>query len=268
LQSHVRSDHRVRSDPRSHPRSDPGSKASPPSFSATKLGHLIAHLKSLVGRLTVKGTTATTWSNYYGETIMGKDYLAAKEQLFRESLQAIEYRSALDLGANDGHFSRILAAKGIPVLAVDSDWQCIDTLYKYARAKGITNILPLCVDISNPTPASGFRNAERSSFTARAHADLVVALALVHHLSLGRNIPLHLIAAYLNDLTENFLIIEFIPLSDEKAQELIAHKNAQPFGYDPASFESCFSRYFMIEKKEQIPGTDRILYRMKKVLPP
>jgi hypothetical protein len=123
------------------------------------------------------------------------------------------------------------------------------------------------VDISNPTPASGFRNAERASFTARAHADLVVALALIHHLALGRNIPLHLIAGYLNELTENFLIIEFIPLSDEKARELIAHKNSQPFGYDQPSFESCFSRFFRIEKKEQVPGTDRILYRMKKALP-
>jgi len=265
LQSRVHSGPRIDSDPRLN--SSPGSKGSQPSFSATKLGHLVAHLKSLVGRLTIKVPTPTTWSNYYGGTIMGKDYLAAKEQLFRESLQAIEYKSALDLGANDGYFSRILAANGVPVLAVDSDWQCIDTLYKYARSHTISNILPLCVDISNPTPASGFRNAERASFTARAHADLVVALALIHHLALGRNIPLHLIAGYLNELTEKFLIIEFIPLSDEKARELVAHKNTQPFGYDQASFESCFSRYFMIEKREQVPGTDRILYRMKKSLP-
>ena len=248
----------------SHVRSDPGGKGSQPSFSATRLGHLIAHLKSLVARLSIKETTATTWSNYYEGTIMGKDYLAAKEQLFRECLQAIEYKSALDLGANDGYFSRILAASGVPVLAVDFDWQCIDTLYKYARLRNISNILPLCVDISNPTPASGFRNAERASFTSRAHADLVVALALIHHLALGRNIPIPMVAAYFADLTKSFLLIEFIPSTDEKAVELLSNRSMSHLPYDTSWFEEHFIRYFTIERRSVITGTDRVLYLMKK----
>jgi hypothetical protein len=248
----------------SHIHSDPRGKSREAGFSQTKLGHLIAHLTSLINNLTAKKAAPTAWSNYYGGTIMGKAYLENKERLFRQSLQEIEFSSALDLGANDGWFARILAERNVPVLAVDSDWQCIDTLYKYTREKNLPNILPLVVDISNPTPPSGFRHEERASFTNRARSGLVIALALLHHLSLSRNIPLPLIAGYLNELTEAYLIIEFIPLSDEKAQELIVNKNILPDGYDLVHFETVFSRYFRIEKKEQIPGTDRIIYRMKK----
>jgi len=235
-----------------------------PGFSKTKLSRLIEHLRHLVSRLNINQTNNSTWTNYYTETILGKTYLGGKEQLFRQYLQEIEFDSALDLGCNDGWFSKILAEKGAPVLAVDSDWQCVSSLYTYTRENKQANILPLCVDLSNPTPASGFRNAERASFTDRARAGLVTALALIHHLSLGKNIPLPLIAAWFSELTTGYLIIEFVPLSDEKARQLIARKETAPGGYDIASFESAFSRHFRIERKDPVPGTNRILYRLKK----
>jgi hypothetical protein len=252
---HVFLQNQVRSDAR-------GSRLG--SFSKNKLGYLLDHLKSTVNGLTVKRQAVSAWSNYYSETILGKPYLEAKEKLFRQNLEEIEFKSALDLGANDGYFSRIVAETKRPVLAIDSDWQCINTLYKYTRKQQITNILPLCVDVSNPTPASGFRLAERDSFTSRAHTDLLIVLALVHHLALGKNIPLRLIADYCKDLTDNYLIIEFIPLSDAKARELIVRRNDPPADYHADNFESCFCLHFRIEKKEPIPGTERILYRMKK----
>ena len=248
LQSHVRA----------LPSSGTGNNQT--GFSKTKLGRLIEHLHNLVSRLVRPSANHSAWSNYYDETILGKEYLDNKEQLFREYIRDIEFDDALDLGCNDGWFSKILAEKGVPVLAVDSDWRCIDKLY---RAR-IPQILPLCIDLSNPTPASGFRNAERASFTDRGRADLVIALALVHHLALGKNIPFPLIAAYFSELTLRYLIIEFVPLADEKAQQLIARKETAPAGYAGASFESAFSRYFRIEKKDPIPGTARILYRLKK----
>jgi hypothetical protein len=243
--------------------SSPGSAART-GFSKTKLGNLIEHLQNLINRLTITDTKNPAWANYYSETILGKGYLESKERLFRQYLHGIEFNSALDLGCNNGWFSKILAEKGAPVLAVDSDWQCVNSLYTYTRENKQANILPLCVDLSNPTPASGFRNAERASFTDRARAGLVIALALLHHLSLGKNIPLPLIAAWLNELTTDYLIIEFIPLSDEKAQQLIARKETPPAGYAIDHFELAFSRHFRIEKKDLIPGTDRVLYRLKK----
>ena len=245
-------------------RSDSRNSGRQPAFSKQKLGHLVDHLQSLVSRPAVAKKTASTWSNYYGETILGNAYLAEKEKLFRQHLAAMEFTSALDLGANDGHFSLILAESKRPVIAVDSDWLCIDNLYKHTRNKEVTNILPLCVDLADPTPASGFGNRERAGFTARSGADVVIALALVHHLSLGMNIPLPLIADYFGQLTQHNLIIEFVPLTDPKAQELIAAKRSTPPAYTIDDFESGFGTCFSIEKKTAIPGTERVLYSMKK----
>ncbi len=229
-------------------------------FSKAKLSRVVDHLRSIISHPTPGPRNPSAWSNYYRETILGPTYLEAKTTLFRQYLPTIQYSNALDLGCNDGLFSKILAETGTPVIAVDSDWRCIDKLYCDHPA----NILPLCIDLANPTPASGFRNAERASFTDRAASDLVIALALVHHLTLRHNIPLPLIADYFSQLVNKYLIIEFVPASDIKAQQLTARKTTQPVGYDVASFETAFSRHFRIEKKDRIPATERQLYLMKK----
>ncbi|HEV3411049.1 MAG TPA: methyltransferase domain-containing protein [Puia sp.] len=230
-------------------------------FSKAKLSNLIEHLQSIVTRLNPAGNNRSAWSNYYDETILGKAYLEEKERLFRQYLDDIEFADALDLGCNDGWFSKILTKTGAPVIAVDSDCQCIDKLYRDRNP----NILPLCVDLTNPTPATGFQNTERASFTDRAPSDLVTALALVHHLALHNNIPLSLIADYLSQLAKKYLIIEFIPLSDPKATELIARKQSPTIDYDAGHFESAFGRDFRIQRKDQVPGTERLLYLLKKI---
>jgi SAM-dependent methyltransferase len=230
------------------------------SFSKTKLSRLIQHLQSLVNRLARPASNHSVWSNYYNGTNLGKEYLDSKQHLFREYIRDIEFADALDLGCNDGWFSKILAETGAAVTAVDSDWLCIDRLYR----DHLANILPLCIDLANPTPASGFRNKERASFTDRAGSDLVTALALVHHLALQNNIPLPLIAEYFSQLTKKYLLIEFIPLSDIRAMELTARKETPPAFYDLPNFEAAFNSAFRIERKDPIPGTERVLYLLKK----
>jgi hypothetical protein len=231
------------------------------SFSETKLARLIGHLHSIISRVNTPSTNPSAWSNYYSETSLGQSYLESKEQLFRQYLHQIPFADALDLGCNDGRFAKILAETGASVMAVDSDWACIETLYK----KHLPNILPLCIDLANPTPASGFGNTERPGFTDRASSGLVIALALIHHLALRNNIPLPLIADYFSRLSNQYLLIEFVPLSDEKARELIARKEAPAVGYDPEHFESAFDKHFRIERRELIAGTDRILYLLIKI---
>jgi hypothetical protein len=98
-------------------------------------------------------------------------------------------------------------------------------------------------------------------------ADLVVALALLHHLVLGRNLPLSRIAAYLARLTQTWLILEFIPLTDPKAQELVRNRKNFSTTYSLALMEAEFGRYFNIERQVPIPGTERVLFRMKKINP-
>lgn len=271
LQTHIRSDNPRRAAPANASQAPaPAGKAGPsipaiPSFSKTKLTNLVRHLSHLVSRLNPERRASSAWSSYYSGTILGQTYLDGKLALFRQYLRGLDYSSALDLGCNDGLFSRILAEKDVPVLAVDADWVCIQRLYKSVRDRKPGNILPLCIDLANPTPASGFRNAERSSFTERARADLVLALALIHHLSLGKNIPLTLIAAWFSELVDRYLIAEFIPLSDPKAGELTARRTIPPAHYDQAAFEAAFSRYFRIGKKDPLPGSERTLYLLIKI---
>jgi hypothetical protein len=233
-------------------------------FSKVKLLRLLDHLESIIQGLHTRNALLTTWSDYYTETILSKEYLDAKTELFRSFTSGISFATALDLGANDGYFSRLLSAKKTAVVAVDFDSACINRLYSEIKKEKIENLLPLIVDISNPAPAAGFSNRERASFLERAQSDMVTALALIHHLVFTRNIPLALLAGFFEQLTIKYLLIEFVPVQDEKVQVLIKNKAAYHGGYDPEIFETLFAAYFSIIKKETIAGSERILYLMQK----
>jgi 2-polyprenyl-3-methyl-5-hydroxy-6-metoxy-1,4-benzoquinol methylase len=234
------------------------------SFSREKLSRLLDSLESTIKPLRINTSVQTTWNNYYDETILSKDYLDAKEKIFRDFISDINQGRVMDVGCNDGYFSKILAEKNTNVIAVDFDSQCINRLYVSAKSHAITSILPFCIDLTNPSPAVGFNHAERQSFAQRAKAELVTALALIHHLVLSKNVPLQEVAAMLAGLTNKWLVIEFVPLQDEKSKQLIASKTNYHRPYDPEAFEKHFSPYFEIERKQVIPTTDRILYRLKK----
>ena len=236
-----------------------------PVFDKTKLIHLTSHLEQILEKLGARTGSPSHWKGYYQDSILSPAYLTAKERLFRAYTDDISFSSALDLGANDGYFSKILAEKAVAVAAADSDWHCIESLHRYILQHPGRTILPLCVDIADPTPARGFANAERRSFTDRMPAELVVALALIHHLVLGRNIPLTRIAAYFSQLTTAWLILEFVPLTDPKATQLRENRKGEVPTYDQSALEQAFSGYFNIEKKSPVPGTERIFYRMIKL---
>ena len=168
------------------------------------------------------------------------------------------------IGANDGRFSFIAAENGFDVIATDSDEQCINALYTKTKKQQTTNILPLCVDIAAPTPALGFANLERSSFDKRIQADLVLALALIHHLVIGRNIPLPFLAEYLSQLAPQ-LIIEFVPKEDAKTQLLLRNKKDLYPDYTITKFEEIFQAYFKIIRKEQLITSKRCIYLLERL---
>ncbi|MBL0136478.1 MAG: hypothetical protein IPP79_22115 [Chitinophagaceae bacterium] len=208
-------------------------------------------------------TTTSTWSDYYDHTILGKEYLEAKEKLIQKIVSPLNFNTVLDLGANDGYFSKLLAAKGKQVIAADFDSQCINNLYNVIKKEKARNIYPVVLDLSNPSASIGFNNSERSSFFERANPDLVLALALVHHLAISKNIPLTKQASFFASIAPQ-LIIEFVPNNDDKAKEMLKGRESTFLDYTETIFEKSFSEYYSIENKEQVPGTMRVLYYMKR----
>jgi hypothetical protein len=239
----------------------PNNTGSTTSFSKNKFFNLISHLQGIIRDLS--NTDKTEWSNYYTESISSQLYLEKKEDIINNLLQKLEGKKLLDLGANEGFFSNLAAAKNFDVTAIDKDDQCINTLYKRIKEENITNILPLCMDLMNPSPASGFANNERASFGERIHADAIMALALVHHLAIGYNLSLSKIAEYFYGLSDQ-LIIEFVPKEDEKVQLLLRNKKDIYPEYTREHFENVFRKRFVITEKVPVPDSNRIIYLMKR----
>ena len=101
-----------------------------------------------------------------------------------------------DLGANVGVFSRIAADGGALTISADSDPGCVEINYRRCLQEGESQVLPLLLDLTNPSPGIGWENEERASFVARGPADVVLALALIHHLAISNNLPLARIAGF------------------------------------------------------------------------
>ncbi|HET9056872.1 MAG TPA: class I SAM-dependent methyltransferase [Chitinophagaceae bacterium] len=231
-------------------------------LSTKQLINIINSLRNLIKKLSVP-ENKTNWNNYYDETILSKEYLSEKQKLVSDMLSLIRFKTAVDLGANTGEFSLMLCHKAEKVIAVDFDSACINNLYLHAKAKKITNLYPLVIDLSNPSPAIGWANEERNSFWQRINADLIMALALVHHLAISFNLNFSLIADLLSKKT-TYLLIEFVPKNDPKVQQLLRHRKDVFENYTEEAFEKKFSAYFDITKKQIIETTSRVLYLMKR----
>lgn len=206
----------------------------------------------------------TAWRDYYAEAGHYSDAAAEhKKDIVGRFLDEAPGRFVWDLGGNVGVFSRIAAAKGRDVVCFDIDPGCVEANYRKVTDDGDTNVLPLLCDLRNPVPALGWANRERAAFAQRGPADVAMALALIHHLAIGNNVPLEMVAEFFAELG-NTLIIEFVPKSDPMVQTLLANREDIFPDYDPAGFERAFGTYFTIERKEPVKETDRVMYLLRR----
>jgi ribosomal protein L11 methylase PrmA len=202
------------------------------------------------------------WSSYYAEQpSYGPEAFDAKVQLLGEWLARTRPATVWDIGANTGRFSRIAVQHGALVTAFDADPACVETLYRESKAEKLETLLPLVSDLTNPSPAIGWANEERQTLDQRGPADLALALALVHHLAIGNNVPLPTIAAYFARIGRQ-LIIEFVPKNDAMVQGMLAARRDVFDTYAQQSFEEAFSSYFRIEERAPLASSDRHLYLM------
>ncbi|MDD4178687.1 MAG: class I SAM-dependent methyltransferase [Candidatus Margulisbacteria bacterium] len=204
----------------------------------------------------------TTWGNYYAEHNYSAVAMRAKKNLVEDFIKRVKPHSVWDLGANTGEFSRLASAAGIHTIGFDNDPAAVERAYLTAVADKDINFLPLVLDLFNPSPGLGWAHQERDSLIKRGPADLVLALALVHHLAIGNNLSFNSIASFLAMLGR-WLIIEFVPKTDSQIMKMLLFRKDIFSDYNLANFEQDFRFFFTIEARSVIPDSGRILYLMR-----
>ena len=232
-------------------------------MSRTALLGLIDSLEGAVRRQTWQ-PSGTTWAEYYSRTNYSEEAMGGKRRLVAELLDAMapQPRTAWDLGANTGLFSRVASERGIQTISLDIDPAAVEKNYLECRANNETHLLPLLGDLTNPSPDLGWALRERRSLTDRAPADLLLALALIHHLAIGNNVPLDRVAQFFRSLGE-WLIIEFVPKSDSQVQRLLATREDIFPDYSASGFETAFGSCFDVVRALPVPDSERTLYLMR-----
>jgi ribosomal protein L11 methylase PrmA len=231
-------------------------------MSRASLRALIEHLHSTVANLQWHPGT-TEWSSYYDQTNYSGEALDEKERLIMKLLDALKPQTVWDLGANTGRFSRVASSQQVSTVAFDLDPAAVEKNYQTCSASADKHLLPLVLDLSNPSPAIGWAAEERQSLEQRGPADVVLALALVHHLAIGNNVPLARIAEFFSRLGR-YLVIEFVPKSDSQVQRMLSSRTDVFDSYTEEEFESAFSTYFSVEAIHRIRGTQRTLYVLRR----
>jgi len=204
----------------------------------------------------------TEWGDYYSDTNYSSEAQEKKTEILEYFIDTLKPAVLWDLGANDGTFSRLASDKGILTISFDIDPSSVEKNYTEMRRRGETHILPLVMDVTNPSPDLGWNNSERESLTSRGRCDTLMALALVHHLSISNNVPLPMVAEYMCGLCDS-LIIEWVPKDDSQVQRLLATREDVFPCYTREFFEQAFSRHFEIVESRDIEGTRRSLYMMR-----
>ncbi|MBI1952878.1 MAG: SAM-dependent methyltransferase [Candidatus Omnitrophica bacterium] len=225
---------------------------------------LVDHLESAVRELRWK-TAESPWSGYCIQERLGSEAFRHKVRIVSEFLGKVQPRpkSVWDLGANTGAFSRIASRQGIHTLAFDADPLCVEKDYLQCCEEGETCLLPLVMDLTNPSPGLGWECEERLSWLERGPADLVLALALVHHLAIPHNLPLAKIARFLSRVGV-WLIVEFVPKEDAQVQRLLSTREDIFPDYTRQAFEKEFGGPFALRQSVKIQGTERVVYLMQR----
>lgn len=231
-------------------------------MSKTAMVGLLDSLLSTVRGLNVK-TIQTEWTDYYQDNNYTKKSFEAKRQLVKTYLEKANPKQVWDLGGNTGEFSRAASDLGIPTVCFDIDPGAVQQNYDLVKKNKEKFMLPLRMDLTNPSPDLGWHNAERESMQARGPVDLVMALALIHHLAISNNVPLVDVADYFADLGK-YLIVEFVPKSDSQVKRLLASRLDIFPDYTLEGFRQAFEHHYLLIDETPIDACERTVFLMKR----
>lgn len=216
----------------------------------------VRKLQKLVKRLKWEAK-GSEWGDYTEFHNYSDEDHGRKEAFIRDAVIAEKPETVWDIGCNTGQFSRIAAAECTRVVSTDIDHLAVERIYLNPETPG--NILPLVQNVADPSPSWGWRNRERSDLQTRSRPDLVLCLALIHHVVITANIPLAEFIEWLAGLTDK-LVIEYVSREDDKVQTLLRNKEDKYADYSRESIEYELQKYFEIRRQEEVNNGDRSLY--------
>jgi 2-polyprenyl-3-methyl-5-hydroxy-6-metoxy-1,4-benzoquinol methylase len=223
---------------------------------------LLRSCRRQLNALAPRGTQDSTWTGYLDhKSLYSASQLAQKEAFVQEALDLVSPQNVLDVGANEGHFSLLAGKKGASVVAIDSDPAVVGSIWRKASSEH-ADVLPLTVDLARPTPATGWRNEENSSFLDRAKGkfDLVMMLAVVHHVLVTERIPLPDLLTLADELSSGYVLVEFVAPADPMFQRIVRGRDELYSHMSPAWFEAQALSRFELVRSTRIDGLNRWLY--------
>ncbi len=230
------------------------------------LSSLLKRLRQMLDRLEPQPGKESAWSDYMSSNNnYSREHFKVKQDFVERATADFGPKRVLDVGCNDGHFSVIAARNGASVVAIDYDPVVVGDAWRKARAEAL-DILPLVINFSRPSPATGWRNRECPSFLDRASGafDCVLMLAVIHHLLVSERTPLSEIIEVAAEITTDILIIEFIAPDDSMFRRLVRGRDNLFQGFTVEQFESTCRKHFEIIRSQHLEQSSRWLYLMRK----
>jgi 2-polyprenyl-3-methyl-5-hydroxy-6-metoxy-1,4-benzoquinol methylase len=222
---------------------------------------LVQSLTRLVKKLSIE-IQHTDWSQYdKTHSYQDVDFEAKKAFVLKHaSTTPRDY--VWDVGCNTGTFSRIASENCHHVISVDGDHNAVEQLYLAEKKNKGSNILPLVMNLSNISPGQGWAGIERQAFDQRKKPDLVLCLALIHHVRMSANIPNVLFLKWLRSLNAE-VILEFVNREDEMVVKLLTNKKEQYEDYNLDQFIADAEQYFTISDRAPLKGGKREIFYLK-----
>jgi len=218
----------------------------------------IQGLRRVVEKLSIVDSR-TVWGNYDTDHSYGDVSYQAKKDFVEKHIKAKPRRVTWDIGCNTGTFSRLARGHSDYILSIDGDSKAIERLYQHEKAQGTSDLLPLIMNIGNLSPDQGWRGKERKALEKRGKPDIVLCLALIHHIVISANIPLSEFMEWLRGL-ESDIVIELVGLDDDMTKMLLRGRVNQYEELGQANFERVADLHFRTEDSLSLKGGHRKIY--------
>lgn len=220
---------------------------------------MLRQLERWIAGLHPRATGDSSWREYERTRSYSHRAVDAKREFVEMFMSTRRPRRVLDIGTNTGEFAELSLRAGAGlVVGFDADPGALEAAVDRSRERSLA-YLPLYGDATNPTPDSGWRQQERAGFSSRVEFDAVLALALVHHLGIGRNIPLRDAVAWIVDLAPAG-VLEFVPKTDPMVQRMLAMREDVFPLHTRETFEAAVAADARIVRELRLPESERTIY--------